>query len=124
MTEPLPHTRSQLEEFLTQSVAQLHHDPTRLHEDPCLFTELLALYDRPPRVIWEEHIDPFITENQLGLTRAYDDHAVLDGGEEFDLPELLLILERLENDRLRLSRRWPRDPAALERLGDVWGVSL
>jgi hypothetical protein len=36
----------------------------------------------------------------------------LNGGEEPDLPEFLLVFTRLENHRLRLRRRWPRDPTA------------
>lgn len=102
----------------------LHHDPDRLRHDEELLERLIGLYQLDDSEIWDKAVAPFLAAHSRALRRAYEEHAILNEDQEFDLFELPLIFERLENDRLALRRAWPNRSEDLGLLADIWGVPV
>lgn len=102
----------------------LHHDPDCLRHDDDLLERLIGLYRLDGSEIWDRAIAPFLAAHSLALRQAYEEHALLNEDHEFNLFELPLIFERLENDRLALQRAWPHRSEDLGLLADIWGIPI
>jgi ppGpp synthetase/RelA/SpoT-type nucleotidyltranferase len=96
----------------------------RLTRELC--AAIVPLYESDPSAV-AEGIDRFINENERGLRNVVSEGEAL---AEKDLnpllaqPELPLICERLEKDRIRLEAAWPVSVPEqwLDDLAEKWGV--
>lgn len=122
-----PKTRSglrgepQLRSRLTVASARLHPDPQALRGDAELFAQLVSLYGKPPRRIWGENLEPFLSANAEALQVLYREHRFLPEAAVLDLIEAPMVLERLDRDTARLQTVWPLDRSSLVVLADAWG---
>jgi ppGpp synthetase/RelA/SpoT-type nucleotidyltranferase len=112
---------------LTERMARLGNSwppDRRLTRELC--AAIVPLYELDRNAL-QAHIDRFIDENEAGLRN------VIGEGEEvakssanplLAQPELPLICERLETDRVRLEASWPASVPQrwLDDLAEKWGV--
>jgi hypothetical protein len=87
---------------------------------------VLSLYDACPRSVLAV-VRAFITERHEMLVELYRTYRNdLRPGEVAGAPEALMIYERLEHDRDRLTDLWCRHAvlADLEQLATFYGVAL
>lgn len=117
-------TESMLREHLIAAARCVHARPALVTSDPELLAFLADLYDVPPSRVWDAHLGPFIEKRRPALRHLFDEHAVWPHARLLDLGEVLLVLERLENDRLRLLRGWPLSLSSLDELASAWGTPL
>jgi hypothetical protein len=114
----------ELRERLRAAVFRLHAKPVPIASDAELFSVLIALYPVPVEGIWRQVIEPFLRVHADGLHQLYVEHAVWPAARVLDLAEALLVLERLDDDALRLERVWPLAPSRLDEVSTAWGVPL
>lgn len=91
-----------------------------------LAAAIVPLYDAPPEEVTAT-VEAFAVENEAGLRNVI---AEAEQGPGKDLnpllvqPELPMVCERLEHDRIRLEHAWPLAVPTewLEDLAEKWGV--
>jgi hypothetical protein len=89
---------------------------------------LLASYEtQDPRAILEEHIRPFVATHEAalrGVFSAYEDDCRRP--KLFAGVSVLMVLERLQNDRFLLQMRWPLGVSTevYDRMASIWGTPV
>jgi hypothetical protein len=112
-----------LKQALRQVADRFHPHLESLSIDTSLFETVLRLYDKPEGRVWSEQVRPFLEENQERLRGLYGEQELLPV-PLLDDPVAILILERLENDVVRLERVWPYEPSLLDALASAWGANI
>lgn len=93
-----------------------------------LAAALVPLYEVEPAEVYEGVLSTWIAERDERLRAFFEEFGAQgDINPLIHQPELFVILERLERDRLRVLENWPEAtvPAEwLEELADAWGIRL
>jgi putative GTP pyrophosphokinase len=96
----------------------------RLTRELC--AAIVPLYGTPPGEVTET-VEAFVAANQTGLRNVIREGELLDDQELNPLlaqPEMPMICERLERDRIRLEQAWPPSVPEdwLQDLAEKWGA--
>lgn len=113
-----------LRDKLDSLARELHPRPASLTCNPRLFETLLALYDRPPDVIWREKLELFLDSHREPIELLYEEHRAFSEARVLDFIEAPMVIERLDHDGPRLVRDWPLDQQSLIVLSAAWGRPL
>lgn len=78
---------------------------------------------------WDEYqrvLEIFIGGNRDKLMRIYDDYLTDDRNPLVSQPESLLVFERIEHDRFRLTEQWKQvlPITMLVQMADIWGKPI
>jgi len=112
---------------MVESMAALGNSRTpdrRLTRELCAV--IVPLYKAPSAEVTEV-IDAFVARNKAGLRNVIEEGELLDDKELNPLlaqPELAMVCERLEKDRIRLEQAWPQSVPEewLQDLAEKWGA--
>lgn len=109
------------DEFLRLTAKRSDSELSRI-----LVENLYVLLPTGGWIKYQPILKAFITKHDEKLKRIYKDYLNQDRIPLVSQPESLMVFERLENDRFRLTEHWIANlpESLLESMGEIWGTPI